>query len=64
MASREIEWLKREVDAWERDGIVDTATAERLRTRYAQVAANTAPATAIGIPRWLATYSHIPSPAK
>ena len=43
MASREIEWLKREVDAWERDGIVDTATAERLRTRYAQVAANETP---------------------
>ncbi|MGI6497169.1 MAG: DUF2157 domain-containing protein [Kiritimatiellia bacterium] len=43
MASREIEWLKREVAAWERDGIVDAATAGRLRARYAQAAENETP---------------------
>jgi uncharacterized membrane protein len=43
MASREIEWLKREVVAWERDGVVDAATVARLRTRYALAAANETP---------------------
>ena len=40
MASREIEWLKREVVAWERDGVVDAATVARLRTRYALAVAH------------------------
>ncbi|NLF23783.1 MAG: DUF2157 domain-containing protein [Lentisphaerae bacterium] len=35
MGFREIQWLKREMAAWEREGVVDAAVTERLRARYA-----------------------------
>lgn len=43
MTSSKVKWLIREVDAWEREGVVDTATATRLRTRYALAVANETP---------------------
>jgi uncharacterized membrane protein len=41
MATREVRWLEREVRVWEREGLVDATTAERLVARYA--AANDTP---------------------
>jgi len=43
VTSSKVKWLIREVDAWEREGVVDTATATRLRTRYALAVANETP---------------------
>lgn len=43
MSIRELRWLEREVKVWEREGLVDAATAERLTARYAAEAANRTP---------------------
>jgi uncharacterized membrane protein len=43
MGSREIQWLKREMAAWEREGVVDAAVTARLRERYELAAANATP---------------------
>jgi hypothetical protein len=40
MSKREWRWLEREVKVWEREGLVDAATAERLTARYAAAAAS------------------------
>jgi len=43
VTSGKVKWLMREVGAWEREGVVDAATATRLRARYALAAANETP---------------------